>query len=61
MTAAITILLSIVINGQIVLKDVYTVMDVANGVILPDQHFPSTLQRGVRGFGIFMILSYIGI
>ena len=61
MTAAIAILLAIVINGQVVLKDIYTVMDVSNGVIPPDQNFLSTVQRGLRGFGTFMILSYIGI
>ena len=61
MLLALGMLLPIVALGQVYLKDIYMLMAVSKGEIMPDPNFPKEAQRGLRAFGVAMLLSYLGI
>lgn len=61
MIVALMLLLSIGILAQVFLVDVYTVVDIENGKIMPDATFPQTLLRGLRGSGATLIIGIVGI
>jgi hypothetical protein len=61
MIFALVLLLCSVSLGQVYLKDIYMLMGVARGDIIPDANFPHEAQRGLRAFGIAMLFSYLGI
>ena len=49
------------VSGHIYVEDVYKVMDVAVGDILPYTSIQYKIQSSLRGFGIAAILSHLGI
>ncbi|KAF1849696.1 uncharacterized protein K460DRAFT_390372 [Cucurbitaria berberidis CBS 394.84] len=61
MIFALAMLLSSAILGQVYLKDIYMLMAVSKGAIMPDANFPHEARRGLVGFGIAAIFSYLGI
>ncbi|KAF2119898.1 hypothetical protein BDV96DRAFT_566279 [Lophiotrema nucula] len=61
MIIALGMLLTSAALGQVYLKDIYMLMGVAKGEIVPDANFPSKAQRSLRAFGIAMLFSYLGI
>lgn len=61
MVFALGMLLSVAGLGQAYLKDIYTLVAVSNHEMMPDPNFPKEAQRGLRAFGITMVLLYLGI
>ncbi|KAF2789460.1 hypothetical protein K505DRAFT_223553, partial [Melanomma pulvis-pyrius CBS 109.77] len=55
------LLLSVVVLGQAFLDDVYKIVEFENGHIIPDASFPDTMRRGLRGFGVALTVSLVGI
>ena len=61
MLLALGMLLPVAALGQVYLKDIYMLMAVSKGEMMPDPNFPNDAQRGLRAFGVAMLLSYLGI
>jgi hypothetical protein len=61
MVLAWGMLLSVAALGQVYLKDIYMLMAVSSGDMMPDPNFLEEAQRGLRAFGIAMLLFYSGI
>lgn len=61
MLLTLDLLLSIAALRQAYLKDIYMLMAVSNGEMTLDSNFPKEAQRGLRAFGIAMLLFYLRI
>jgi hypothetical protein len=61
MVLAWGMLLSVAALGQAYLKDIYMLTAVSKGEMMPDANFPKEARRGLRAFGIAILLSYSGI
>jgi hypothetical protein len=61
MMFALALLLSVVVLAQIFLADVYKVIEVVNGHVIPDATFPDTMRHGQLGFGAALTISLFGI
>lgn len=61
MMVALMLLLVTAIVGQMVVEFVYDLMNAGNGDFTPGPDFLKNSQQGLRGFGISMLLCYIGI
>lgn len=61
MLLALGMLFSVAALGQVYLKDIYMLMAVTKGEMIPGPKFPEEAQRGLRAFGVAMLFSYLGI
>ncbi|KAK3335205.1 hypothetical protein B0T19DRAFT_436090 [Cercophora scortea] len=61
MFVALVLLLATAIIGQLVLKYIYTLMEVGNGEYLPGPTFLDDTATGLHAFGAASLLWYIGI
>ncbi|KAK3693423.1 hypothetical protein B0T22DRAFT_40136 [Podospora appendiculata] len=61
MLVALVMLLATAILGQLVLKYIYTLMEVGNGEYLPGPTFLDDTATGLHAFGAACLLWYIGI
>jgi hypothetical protein len=61
MMFALVLLLSIAVIGQVFLVDVYKIVDLENGKVMPDATFPDTMRNGLRGFGAALTIALVGI
>ena len=51
MMFALVLLFAIAAVGQVFLGDVYKIVDIENGVVMPDATLPTVMTKGLRGFG----------
>ena len=61
MVVALILLLANATTVQICVEFVYHLMGAGNGTYTPTSNFLSESQKGLRGFGIASLFSYIGI
>ncbi|KUJ19324.1 uncharacterized protein LY89DRAFT_581825 [Mollisia scopiformis] len=61
MIVALALLLGNNIQDQLYLKYIYFLESVSNGLVTPGPDFLTDIQKGVKGFGIASLLSFIGI
>ncbi|KAI1381441.1 hypothetical protein F4677DRAFT_126590 [Hypoxylon crocopeplum] len=61
MLASLLMLLGIAILSQLSLHFVYTEAAVVSGKLTPGADFLNVIHRTLQGFGIFLILAYVGI
>ncbi|OAK95324.1 hypothetical protein IQ06DRAFT_309680 [Phaeosphaeriaceae sp. SRC1lsM3a] len=61
MMFALVLLLSIAAIGQVFLVDVYKIVDIENGKVMPDATLPDTMRNGLRGFGAALTIALVGI
>lgn len=61
MIFALMLLISIAALGQVFLTDIYKMVDVENGKIVPDATFPSTMENAARGSGAALTIAVVGI
>ena len=61
MLFALSMLLSVAALGQVFLKDIYMLMAVSKGRMIPGPNFSKDAQKGLQAFGVAMLFSYLGI